>query len=187
MRIIRGLLDRVCFALGVLLFMQVPHFIDQYSQRLGGFYQAQLEHLHQYQDIANKQHQGDLEKLIQEFESSHRNSVKEAGINIRNLHDASEVLKEEVEVLEGNNLLLKVLHMLTGAHYNIASETLRIYKPGIPLSIEGLLCGFVGGVLLSLLFNTFLMIPGFSKNAPPQKINKVASRIEPSVTRARRS
>ena len=187
MRIIRGLLDRVFFAAGVLLFMQVPHFIDQYSQRLGGFYQAQLEHLHQYQDIANKQHQGDLEKLIQEFESSQRTSVREAGANIRNLHDASETLKKEVKVLEGNNLFSKILHFITGAHYNIASETLRIYKPGIPLSVEGLLCGFVGGVLLSLLFNAILMIPGFSKKAPPQKLSKVASRIEPSVTRAKRS
>lgn len=187
MRIIRGLLDRVCFALGVLLFMQVPHFIDQYTQRLGGFYQAQLEHLHQYQDIANSQHQGDLNKLIQEFESSHRNSVREAGANIRNLHIASQSLKTEVDVLEGNNFVYKVLHLLTGAHYNIAGETLRIYKPGIPLSIEGILCGLIGGVLLSLLFNAVLMIPRISRKPPPQELNKVAARIEPSVTRAKRS
>ncbi len=187
MRIVRGLLDRVCFALGVLLFMQVPHFIDQYTQRLGGFYQAQIEHLHQYQDIANKQHQGDLEKLIQEFESSHRNSVREAGTNIRNLHIASQTLKNEVQVLEGNNFVYKIYHLFTGAHYDIAGETLRIYKPGVPLSVEGLLCGFVGGVLLSLLFNALLMMLKISKKSPPTKLNKVLSRIEPSVTRAKRS
>ena len=186
MRIIRGLLDRVCFAVGVLLFMQVPHFIDQYTQRLGGFYQAQLEHLHQYQDIANNQHQGDLNKLIQEFESSHRNSVREAGANIRHLHTATESLKSEVEVLEGNNFVYKILHLVTGVHYNIASETLRIYKPGIPISVEGILCGLIGGVLLSLLFNAVMMVPKLSRKSQPQKLNKVASRIEPTVTRVKR-
>ena len=47
------------FAAGVLLFMQVPHLIDQYEQRLGGYYQAQVNHLEKYQQIAERQHRGD--------------------------------------------------------------------------------------------------------------------------------
>jgi len=35
MRVIKGLLDRIIFAAGVLLFMQMPHVIDLYEQRLG--------------------------------------------------------------------------------------------------------------------------------------------------------
>ncbi len=187
MQIIKGLLDRVCFALGVLLFMQVPHFIDQYTQRLGGYYQAQLEHLHQYQDIANKQHRGNLELLIKEFEASNRQSVREAGVNIRNMRDESHALKEDVNTLEGRQFIFKLLHMFTGLHYKVANETMRTYKLGVPLSVEGVFCGIAGGVLLSLLFNGCLCIPGLFKHKDKQHLNEVAKRIEPTVTRARRA
>ncbi len=56
MFILKGLVDRVLFAVRVLLFMQVPHFVDQYTQSLSGYYQAQANYLDQYQQIAKKQY-----------------------------------------------------------------------------------------------------------------------------------
>ena len=29
---IKDLLDKICFAVGVMVFLQLPHFIDQYTQ-----------------------------------------------------------------------------------------------------------------------------------------------------------
>ena len=187
MSIIKGLLDRVCFTLGVLLFMQVPHFIDQYTQRLGGYYQAQLGHLSQYQEIAKKQHHGDLELLIQEFESSSRAAVQETGKNIRNIRDNSALLAKEVNVLENKAFVFKLTQIFTGMRYDLAKETLKTYKVGVPLSVEGLICGLLGGVLMSLIFNGCCLFPKLLKPSPTQVQKTSTMRIEPSVTRSKRA
>ena len=41
MKALRHLLDKIAFAAGVIIFLQLPHFIDQYTQRLGGYHAAQ--------------------------------------------------------------------------------------------------------------------------------------------------
>ncbi len=189
MFIIKGLLDRVFFAAGVMLFMQVPHLVDQYAQRLGGYYQAQVSHLEQYQQIANKQHQGNLDALIQEFESSARVSVQEAGGNVRSIRDEAHSLKTDVDVFTNQRLVFKLAHLVTGLHYDVAKETIKTYKPGVSLSIEGFVCGVIGGVLLSLLFNTCLFFPKLfkRKQKPASKAKAGSQRIEPTVMRVSRA
>jgi hypothetical protein len=187
MFIIKGLLDRVLFALGVLLFMQVPHFVDQYTQRLGGYYQAQVNHLDQYQQIAKKQHQGNLDALIQEFMSSDRASVRETGNNISVIRGQAGSLKNDLYVLDHKPLALKLMHLATGARYDIAQQTLTNYKPGVPFSFESLVCALLGGVFMSMLFNSFLFVPGLFKRKPKQARSAVKKRIEPTMTRVARA
>jgi hypothetical protein len=188
MFIIKGLLDRVLFALGVLLFMQVPHFVDQYTQRLGGYYQAQVNHLDQYQQIAKKQHQGNLDALIREFTSSDQAAVRDTGNNISIIKRQAEAVKNDLYVLDHKPLAVKLLHLTTGARYDIAQQTLTNYKPGVPFSMESLVCALLGGVLMSMLFNSFLCVPKLFKRRPkPKKASSVdKKRIEPTVTRVAR-
>lgn len=186
MFVIKGLLDRVCFAVGVLLFMQVPHFVDQYTQYLCDYYQVQMGHLDQYQQIANKQYQGDLDALIEDFESNARVSVQQAGNNIRKIRDESISLQSDIDVLESNQFVFKLAHLAIGVHYGVAKETVRIYKPSIPISIEGFICGLIGGVFLSLFFNLFFQFPRLFRRKEKKSINAVAQRIEPTMTRAKR-
>jgi hypothetical protein len=187
MFIIKGLLDRVLFALGVLLFMQVPHFVDQYTQRLGGYYQAQVNHLEQYQQIAKKQHQGDLDALIQEFVSSDRASVRDTGNNINVTRGQAESIKNDLYVLDHKPLTAKLVHLATSTRYDIAEQTLTHYKPGVPFSIESLVCALLGGVLMSMLFNSFLFVPKLFKRKPNKVSTTAKKRIEPTVTRVARA
>ena len=187
MFIIKGLLDRVLFAIGVLLFMQVPHFVDQYTQRLGGYYQAQVNHLDQYQKIAKKQHQGDLGALIQEFASSDRASVRETGNNISVIQSQAASIKKDLQVLDHKPLTSKIIHLLTSSRYDIAQQTLTHYKPGVPFSIESLVCALLGGVLMSMLFNSFLLVPSLFKRKPKKAVSVAKKRIEPRITRVARA
>ncbi len=187
MFIIKGLLDRVLFAVGVLLFMQVPHFVDQYTQRLGGYYQAQVNHLDQYQQIAKKQHQGNLDGLIQEFMSSEKASVRETGNNISVIRGEAKSLKDDLYVLDHKSLASKLMHLATSTRYDIAEQTLTNYKPGVPFSIESLVCALLGGVFMSMLFNSVLFVPRLFKRKPKKVSNAAKKRIEPTVTRVARA
>ena len=185
MFIIKGLLDRILFAVGVLLFMQAPHFVDQYTQRLGGFYQAQAEHLRQYQNIANNQHHGDLEALIQEFDASSRQSVQQTAGTIRENRTQVTKLKSDLAVLESNQFIPKLVHLASNLQFSIAQETVRVFKPGMPFTIEALLCGLLGGILFSVLFYSIAKFPKLFTRRNVQPSKPIERRIEPRVMRSR--
>ena len=187
MFIIKGLLDRVLFALGVLLFMQVPHFVDQYTQRLGDYYQAQVNHLDEYQKIAKKQHQGDLDALIQAFMSSDRASLRDTGNNINVTRGQAELFKNDLYILDHKPLTAKLVHLATRTRYDIAEQTLTYYKPGVPFSIESLVCALLGGALMSMLFNSLLFVPKLFKRNSNKVSTATKKRIEPTVTRVARA
>jgi len=192
MNIIKGLLDRIIFAVGVLLFMQVPHFIDQYEQRLGGYYQAQVKNLAQYQQIANQQHQGNLSALIDEFESSSKRSVQQTGSHVREMSEQTEQLKNDVLVLASDSFIMKFSHVVTTLKVDIARAVIQTYKPAFPLSVEGLVCGLLGGVILSLLFNALFSFPKIlsTKTDQTKKLptsTKVKQRVEPTIMRPSRA
>ncbi len=184
MTIIKALFDRLLFTAGVLVFLQLPNFVDQYTQRMGGYYQAQVESFQQYQGIANQQFNGDMQALISEFNSSSRQSVKQTGNAIQNNRDQIEGLKEELYTLENSQFAYKVIHLITSVRYNIARETLRTYTPGVPFTSEALLCGLSGGIIFSVLFGVFARLPKLIWRKQKQVSSAVKQRIEPSVTRA---
>ncbi len=191
MNIIKGLLDRIIFAIGVLLFMQVPHFIDQYEQRLGGYYQAQVKNLAQYQQIANQQHQGNLSALIDEFESSSKRSVQQTGNHVLEMSEQTEQLKNDVMVLANDSFVIKFSHVVTTLKVDIARAVIQTYNPAFPLSVEGLVSGLLGGVVLSLLFNALFGFPKiFSTKTNTTKKSsgtKVKQRVEPTIMRPSRA
>ncbi len=184
MVIIKGLLDRILFAAGVLLFMQAPHFVDQYTQRLGGFHQAQAEHLRQYQNIANDQYGGDLEALISEFNASGRESVKQTAGTIRENQYQVEQLKSDLQVLEHGPFFSKLVHLSLNMRYGIAKETARVFTPGMPFTLEALVCGLLGGILFSILFYGVAKFPKLFSRDNVQNNKPIARRIEPRVMRS---
>ena len=183
---IKGLFDRIFFTLGVLVFMQAPHFVDQYTQRLGGFYQAQVKHLKQYQNIANDQFNGDLEALIGEFNSSGRESVKQTAHAIQKNREQIAILKSDLAILENKSLALKAVHLATSIRYDLAKETARVFTPGMPFTGEALVCGLLGGIIFSLLLYLVVKFPKLFVRKEVKNSKPVAHRIEPSVTRPQR-
>ena len=183
MFLIKNLFDRVLFALGLLLFMQVPQFLDQYTQRLGGYLQAQKQHLSEYQGIANRQHSGDLEALLNEFYSSEKPAVKETADTINKTRQEVAELESDLDILEGKHLIYRLGHTITHVNMSVATETLRIFTPGIPLTIESFVCGLLGGILFSVVFATVMRLLRFSKKTEKKSTKPAAVRIEPSIKR----
>lgn len=156
---IKHLLDKIFFACGVIVFLQLPHFIDQYTQRIGGFAESKQQQLQEYQAIANRNFNGDLELLIDSFNRSNDAAVRETGNNINLTQMDVSQLNEEVSVLSTESLLKKTLFLTTNLRLNIAKGTLNAFQPGVPLNLWALLYGLLGGVLFSLIFNGCTKVP----------------------------
>ena len=84
MKAVLRFLDRIVFTAGVLLFLQLPNFIDQYTQRFGGYYEAEKQQLESYQDISEKYFDGDMNAMIESFADEKDNpAIRETGEQIR--------------------------------------------------------------------------------------------------------
>lgn len=187
MGILKGLLDRIVFAFGLILFMQVPQFVDQYEHRLGGYFQAQVDYLQQYQKIADEQFQGSLLALIKDFNSSNKQSVKQTGINIREAQIQSEQLNIDLQVLANKSFIEKLIHLSTTLKVDIARATIQSLNPALPLSVEAFICGLLGAIVVSLLCNFCFGLPKllFSKStrSNKRKDSGVKKRVEPTIMR----
>lgn len=183
MFLIKGFCDRILFALGLLVFMQAPQFVDQYTQRLGGYLQAQKQHLAQYQSIADEQFAGDLDALLHNFQSNDNPSVNQTAATIEQTRQQVTSLEVDLSRLEDKNFVYKLGHILTHIHLDVAQATLRIFTPGIPLTLESLLCGLLGGVLFSALFAFLLRLFRFVKKTEKESPKPRMGRIEPSIKR----
>lgn len=179
--LLRNLSDRILFAAGLLLFMQLPQFMDQYTQRLGGYLQGQQEHLARYQSIADQQFAGDLASLIGDFAASGKSSVREVGHNVSQLVEQIDASIYDLHILEQGQFVSKVIHLSTNMNIDIARETLRIFTPGIPISLEGIVCGLLGGIFLSALFQLVVKILSPQKRLIKATSRPVEKRVEPRL------
>lgn len=157
MRLFKNFLDKVFFAAGVVLFLQLPNFVDHYTQRYGGYYDANLEQLSAYQDIADRHYDGDLEKMAQKFEEpDHNQGIRDAGKQLQSDVEKVQSLHKGIEILENRSLLRKVIYILFNPNKTLFVGTLKAYKPGTPFTTDALFSGMSGGLLFTALFNLLI-------------------------------
>lgn len=153
MRMLLGLVDRVFFVVGFLLFLQLPNFVDHYTQRMGGFHDAEKASLAEYQSMANADFDGDLQALIDKFLANDQFSVAQTGQRIDELRERVERMGRGRVILEGGAFVRKLAYLTTELNLELATGTARAYQPGLPLTLEAAVCGLIGGILFSVLFN----------------------------------
>jgi len=159
MKIVKQLLDKIFFTIGVIVFLQLPHFIDQYTQRIGGYSESQTQQLNNYQSIADNNYNGSLDSLIKGFYQSQDAAVRQTGENIKATQADVITLKNEINILENEGLFKKIVFLTTNLRITIAKGTLGAFQPGIPLSLWAMAYGLFGGILFSLLFNGATKVP----------------------------
>ncbi|MDZ7777948.1 MAG: DUF2937 family protein [Bacteroidales bacterium] len=169
MKILLRFLDRIFFAAGVILFLQLPNFIDQYTQRYGGYYEAQQEQLENYGDIAAKYFDGDINRMVDSFKEEGNNpAIKETGRQLEETLNRIEELREGRQVLEEGTLLRKIGYIVLHPNWRLLSGTWSAYKPGMPFTMDALLSGIAGGLLFGALFS-LLRKAGFLLFSPQKR------------------
>ncbi|WP_223787727.1 DUF2937 family protein [Marinicella meishanensis] len=157
---IKNLLDKIFFAVGVMLFLQLPHFIDQYTQRMGGYHDSQAQQIKEYQAIADQHFAGDLSAYIQRLQQNSDPAVAESASQMEQRIAQTAAIKHELAVFEEEPLWYQVPYFLTHMRMDLARGTAQNFAPGVPINLWAWGYGLVGGVLFSLLFNGVVKAPG---------------------------
>lgn len=148
---LRGLLDRLVLLAAVLGAACIPSFIAQYRQRLGGRLDQVLRDLAPFQEIANRNHGGDIQKLIQHHLQSTDATFHDEGSAIQAMVSAAESLRASVEALN-SGLWHQLGYLLTHSDPELARATWETYVPAFSLTPEYALFALALGVALWLLF-----------------------------------
>lgn len=156
MKLVTGILDRLLFALGLLLFLQLPSFVDHYHQRIGGYRQAVADSVAEYQRSADAHYAGNLDRLVSDFLTDSNPAQRDMGNKMRRDRERLVELDAALVVLSGDSLIDKLIYLSRNLDPEMARATAEAYTPGLPLSLDAALCGLLGGLLASGLFNLLM-------------------------------
>src|SRR3546814_17903577 len=67
------------FAAGFALAMQLPQFVDSYTQRYGGYHQALVDGMAEYQRNADAHYGGNIDGLIADLHAAPAPGIQEIG------------------------------------------------------------------------------------------------------------
>ncbi len=156
---LKNLLDKICFAFGVILFLQLPQFIDQYTQRIGGFVDSQKQQIAEYQMLADRHFNGDISAYIKRLSENADPVIADSAQQINELIQASDRLAKEAVIYETKPLWYTIPYFISHFRLDLVKGTARNFTPGMPINLWSWLYGLLGGVLFSLLFNGLIRLP----------------------------
>lgn len=154
MAVIRGLLDRIVLLCAVVIAGCVPSFIAQYRQHAGGRLEQVLADLAPFQRIADREHGGSLQALVQYHLQSRDPTFHDEGAALQRMLDAAQRLRELMRGLD-SDLYHQCLYLLLHGDRELAHATWQLYQPGFALSVQSVLFALLIGVLLWLIFLGF--------------------------------
>lgn len=173
---IKGLLDKVCFTVGAIVFLQLPHFIEQYTQRMGGYAASQAEQIQEYQAIADEHFEGDIENYRLRLEQNADPAIAESAQQISKRLKTALSIDKDLQVFEHQPLWYQVPYFITHMKMDLVKGTAKNFSPGLPINLWAWGYGLMGGVLFSLLFNGVVFLPkAVMKKKTPADLTKSQS------------
>ena len=160
---LKNLLDKICFAFGVIVFLQLPQFIDQYTQRIGGYVDSQKSQIAEYQLLADRHFNGDITAYINRLRENQDPVIADSADQINKFIKKSEALAKEAQVYETKPLWYTIPYFISHFRVSLVKGTARNFTPGMPINLWSWLYGLLGGVLFSLLFNGLTKLPKIVK------------------------
>lgn len=150
-RPIPGFIGAYCrlllFAVALLLGIQVPSFIDQYSKRIDAHFLEVSNNISGFQTTADLMFAGNIEGLIDYYENSADPVFRSDALSIRNIVNRHTRLAAELQFLQEGQLKV-FLHLLFSADSEFVNETINDYSYTVPLNTIAI----QWGVLLAILF-----------------------------------
>lgn len=157
-RIGESLLDRLLCVTGAVTLAQAPEFFQQYLQRLGGHLDEARLQLARYEQVA-RETGVTLQGLIDTARAQTAAPVAKLGDVIAETQarvtdlEAAEIALRTATSWERPFVFLRVLD------HSIASRTLEVFKPAVPVTLEGFTYAVAGMVLALALYRLTLAWP----------------------------
>lgn len=148
---LESLLDRIISVTGAIVFAQMPAFIVQYQQRLGG-HVDELKHLiNKYKSYAASNNRSldeyiniHLQSTVKEFASTGQLMTE----NLSRFNELSKALKE----LTDSTGLVKLFMFFKNIDIDIYKGTMKNFVPGITFSTDAILYGITGVIIFMSLY-----------------------------------
>lgn len=153
---LRSYLRLVLFTAGLLIGVQIPGFISDYSKRVEAHLMEAQQNLRGYNDTAQRFFNGDVQALIQHYRSSDDPVFRTDANNISNLLNRTQILDREWMALQGP-WYMRAWHVLTAADPDIRDETWNGYTWQVLLSPQVIGWGLACALLFSLVIESFVL------------------------------
>jgi hypothetical protein len=155
---VEGLLDRALCVIGAVIFSQVPEFMQQYLQRLGGHLDEARRQLQQFQDAA-AQSGLTLDRFIGRTSANADPAVARLGEVMTTAVTRVDTLESAQAAIQHASLWTRPFVFLRHLDPAIAHATAAIFKPAVPTTIEGLIYALLGMLVLLAVYHFGLKYP----------------------------
>jgi hypothetical protein len=157
MKLVKEYTIRLVFAAGILFGVQVPNFIDQYTQRISAHHLEATENFSGFQAIADKFHGGSVEALIEGHEGSNDPVFRSEAKPIKEIYSRIQAFSSELNALD-TDLFNKIIHVAFKSDSAVFKEAISEYSATVPLSTDAIICGLGLGLGSALVFDIFFSI-----------------------------
>lgn len=155
----RSYLRLALFALGLLVGVQVPGFIDDYSKRVDAHRIEAEQGLKGFRQTASRFFKGDLDALVDHYQASKDPVMRSDAQSVSQLVERSRWLEREWQAMQGG-WLAQVWHLATAADPELMEETIAAYRYQVLLAPEAIAWGIACGMLLALLLESLALAVG---------------------------
>jgi len=153
-----GLLDRVLCVLGAVVFCQLPEFIQQYLQRLGGRLDEARRQLAEFESLATKLHLT-LPEYIERTSANADKTIAPLGGVMQNAMDRVNELASAEAALRNASAWEKPFVFFAHLDRSIFGATLDIYRPAVPTTAEGALYAIAGIMVFLGVYHGCIRLP----------------------------
>lgn len=143
------------FAVGLLVGVQVPGFVDQYEKRVSARLDEAKQNLAGFQFTADRYFSGNIQSLISYYKASDDVVFQQDAISIQSIYARVSLLEKETHLLSGNQVS-QAWHVLAKSNSQLMEETIGSYSYSVLLNPFALVWGICGALILALLLDVFI-------------------------------
>ena len=155
----RSYLRLALFALGLLVGVQVPGFIDDYSKRVEAHRIEAEQGLKGFRETAKRFFKGDLVALVAHYQASADPVMRSDAQSLGTLVERSAFLERESRAMQGP-WYGQVWHLVTAADHELMEETFAAYRYQVLLAPEAIAWGIACAMLLAWLLESLALLIG---------------------------
>ncbi len=154
---VRSYLRLALFALGLLLGVQVPGFVDDYGKRVEAHRLESEQALKGFRETAGRFFEGDLQALVAHYRASKDEVMRSDAHSVGVLVERADWLEREWQAMQGP-WYARVWHLATAADDELLSETYQAYRYQVLLAPEAIAWGIACALLLAWLVESLLLL-----------------------------
>lgn len=147
---LRSYLRLTLFALGLLIGLQLPGFMQSYSQRVDAHRLEAEASLQGFRDTAGEFFSGDLIALVAHYRESNDPIFRKDAYSVQSLINRSALLEQESKAMSGA-WYQQLWHLITRADPELIKETRTHYRYQVLLEPSVIVWGLCSALLLAWL------------------------------------